>query len=151
MIVIIAFPCPPQGHLWETLAHYLSIRMCLRFIAERWQNLQLLLQSVNLHCNSNFILGTNIPVVKSILGVYKSFSNCIVLSEFALIVNDLHSAPASIKYPEEEEGREGRENRWSTGYSSHSTLHRQKSAVHRHLHKYHPHSSTASARFCSEE
>jgi len=46
-----------------------------------------------------------------------------VLFEFALVVADFHSAPASIKHTEEEEWREGREKRWSAGYGLLSTLH----------------------------
>lgn len=40
-----------------------------------------------------------------------------VYSEFALTVSDLHSVPASIKYNEKEEGKEGRENQQCTGIS----------------------------------
>lgn len=46
-----------------------------------------------------------------------------VYSEFALTVSDLHSVPASIKYNEKEEGKEGRENQQRTGCISLSALH----------------------------
>lgn len=107
MTVIFALLHPSQGHLWEILTHYLSISVCFEIHSwKRWQNLQLLLESVNQLCNSNFILGTKFLLSNQ--SIYKTPFNTIVLPKLALIVPDPHSASGRINHAEEKKGREGR-------------------------------------------